>query len=66
MDSAAELPGASSASYNSQQRQQKTQQNKFWLQNHVNHVLEPMILETCKANPDDKVSYYLLDWPTNI
>lgn len=54
-------PGANSqASYNSQQRQQKTQQNKFWLQNQVNHVLEPMILETCKANPDDKVSNYLL------
>ena len=56
-DNSGEQPGSSQASYNSQQRQQKTQQNKFWLQNQVNQVLEPMILETCKANPDDKVSW---------
>jgi len=42
------------------QRELKTQQNKFWLQTQVNDILEPMMLATCQANPEDKVSYTLL------
>ncbi len=37
------------------QRELKTQQNKFWLQNQVNDILEPMMLQVCKENPEDKV-----------
>ena len=37
-------------------RQQKTQQNKFWLQTQVNDILEPMVLACCQAKADNKVS----------
>ena len=38
------------------QKELKTQQNKFWLQTQVNDILEPMMLATCQANPNDKVN----------
>lgn len=37
----------------------KTQQNKFWLQTQVNDILEPMMLATCHANPDNKIAFML-------
>jgi len=37
------------------QRELKTQQNKFWLQTQVNDILEPMMLQVCQENPEDKV-----------
>jgi len=41
------------------QRDMKTQQNKFWLQTQVNDILEPMMLATCHANPDNKIAFML-------
>jgi hypothetical protein len=38
-----------------QLRQEKTQQNKYWLQSKVNDILEPMMLACCQADPEDKV-----------
>lgn len=41
------------------QRDMKTQQNKFWLQTQVNDILEPMMLATCHANPENKITFML-------
>ena len=41
------------------QRDLKTQQNKFWLQTQVNDILEPMMLATCHANPENKITFML-------
>ena len=46
-------------SNNSSQRDMKTQQNKFWLQTQVNDILEPMMLATCHANPENKITFML-------
>jgi len=40
-------------------RDMKTNQNKFWLQTMVNDILEPMMLATVHANPDDKIAFML-------
>ena len=36
-------------------RDMKTNQNKFWLQTQVNDILEPMMLATVHANPENKI-----------
>ena len=41
-------------------RTQKTQQNKFWLQNNVNDILEPMMHACCQNAPDNEVSSLIL------
>ena len=41
-------------------RQEKNAQNKYWLQTHVNDILEPMMLACCQANPTDQVSTPLI------
>eukprot|EP00356_Strombidium_inclinatum_P016573 CAMPEP_0170494834 /NCGR_PEP_ID=MMETSP0208-20121228/14861_1 /TAXON_ID=197538 /ORGANISM="Strombidium inclinatum, Strain S3" /LENGTH=417 /DNA_ID=CAMNT_0010770937 /DNA_START=22 /DNA_END=1272 /DNA_ORIENTATION=- len=46
-------------SQTSQQRQMKTQQNKFWLQTNVNDILEPMMLACCQKNPNDKIVFMI-------
>jgi hypothetical protein len=43
-------------SKSTQQKQEKTQQNKYWLRTNVDDILEPMMLATCQANPADTVS----------
>jgi hypothetical protein len=40
-------------------RDLKTNQNKFWLQTQVNDILEPMMLATVHANPEDKIVFML-------
>ena len=40
-------------------RDMKTNQNKFWLQTQVNDILEPMMLATVHANPEDKIVFML-------
>ena len=40
-------------------RYMKTNQNKFWLQTQVNDILEPMMLATVHANPEDKIVFML-------
>ena len=40
-------------------RQLKTEQSKFWLQQKVNEILEPMMLATVQANPDNNVKFML-------
>lgn len=40
-------------------RDMKTNQNKFWLQTQVNDILEPMMLATVHANPEDKIEFML-------
>lgn len=34
----------------------KSDQNKHWLNNNVNQILEPMMLAVVQENPNDKVS----------
>ena len=34
-------------------RQAKTEQNKFWLQNNVNDILEPMMMAVCSPQNAD-------------
>jgi len=40
-------------------RDMKTNQNKFWLQTQVNDILEPMMLATVHANPEDRIAFML-------
>ena len=40
-------------------RDMKTNQNKFWLQTQVNDILEPMMLATVHANPENKIEFML-------
>ena len=37
--------------YNNEEKEAKTQQNKFWLQNNVNDILEPMMQSAIKREP---------------
>ena len=52
--------------YTNEQQNEKMQQNKFWLQNSVNEVVEPMMLSIVmqqQKNPDqniDQVSIFML------
>lgn len=39
-----------------EERERKTEQNKNWLRNQVNDILEPMMLVVCQENPKDQVS----------
>ena len=38
------------------QRNMKSEQNKHWLNNNVNQILEPMMLAVVQEAPNDKVS----------
>lgn len=40
-------------------RDMKTNQNKFWLQTQVNDILEPMMLATVHAAPEDKIGFMI-------
>ena len=44
--------------YTNEQQNEKMQQNKFWLQNSVNEVVEPMMLSIVmqqQKNPDQNI-----------
>ena len=36
------------------------EQNKVWLMQQVNHILEPLMLSMVRNQPEDQVSVYML------
>lgn len=43
----------------SERREQKKEQNLFWLQNQVNDILEPMMVELMLKKPQDQTGFLL-------